>query len=55
MSVIAKNTNLQHYGLVAPVDPLWLLKFWSCPATSSIAVAALAQEGGAGRGVWSVN
>jgi len=55
MSVIAKNTNFQHYGLVAPVDPLWLLKFWSCPATSSIAVAALAQDEDADRGVWGVS
>jgi len=51
MSVIAKNTNFQHYGLVAPVDPLWLLKFWSCPTTSSSAVAALVQDEDAVGGV----
>ena len=53
MSVIAKNTNLQHYGLIVPVDPLWLLKFWTNPSTCSSAVAALVQDcnavGGLGR------
>ena len=44
MSVIAKNTNFQHYGLVASVDPLWLLKFWSCPVTSQSAVAVSFQD-----------
>ena len=45
MSGIAKITNFfQYYGLIAPVDPLWLLKFWTSPATSSIAVAALVQD-----------
>ena len=45
MSGIAKITNFfQYYGLIAPVDPLWLLKFWTSPATSSSAVAALVQD-----------
>jgi|Laugresbdmm110sn_1035088.scaffolds.fasta_scaffold03915_1 hypothetical protein len=49
MSVIAKNTNFQHYGLIAQVDPLWLLKFWTNPSTCSSAVAALVQDEDAGR------
>ena len=54
MSGIAKITNFfQHYGLIAPVDALWLLKFWTCPATSLSAVASLVQDcnavGGLGR------
>ena len=51
MSVIAKNTNFQHYGLIAQVDPLWLLKFWTNPSTSSSAVASLAQDEDAADGL----
>ena len=45
MSEIAKITNFfEYYGLIAPVDPLWLLKFWTSPATSSSAVAAQVKD-----------
>jgi hypothetical protein len=37
-------TFFLYYGIITPVDPLWLLKLWTSPVTSQSAVAVSFQD-----------